>query len=143
MSIVVQSTSNRGAIAESFDRVAATLLVRSAQSCYALHALATTNALPWRLCYLSIADLGASGMLLLRSCRSGQLHVWFKSQILGVRFYSILFCCFLYRSKKKLNSRFFFDFFLFIYLFLFFFFFGGGHRSRYINSIQYQVKSRK
>ena len=54
MSIVAQSPSHRGAIAESFDRVAATLLLRSAQSCYALHALATTKALPWRLCYLSI-----------------------------------------------------------------------------------------
>ena len=52
-----------------------TILLRSARSRYDL---ATTNALPWRLCFSSLADLGASGTLLLRSCRSAVLHVRFK-----------------------------------------------------------------
>ena len=80
----VQSSSHRGQIAESFDRDAATLPLRSARFCDALYALTTTNALPQRLCHLSIANIGASATfchasatLLLRSWRSGQLRVLF------------------------------------------------------------------
>ena len=51
------------------------ILLRPVRSRYDL---ATTNALPRRLCYLGIASLDASAMLLLRSWRSGQIHVWFK-----------------------------------------------------------------
>ena len=42
MSIVAKSPSNRGEIAKLFVHDAATFLLRSAQSCYALYALATT-----------------------------------------------------------------------------------------------------
>ena len=41
----------------------------------ALYALAMTNALLRRLCYLGIANLVT---LLLHSWRSGQLQAWFK-----------------------------------------------------------------
>ena len=78
MSIVAQSPPHRGEIAELFIRDAATLLLRYARSCYALCALATTNALPRRLCYLDIVNIGASATLPLRSWRSGQLSAWFK-----------------------------------------------------------------
>ena len=65
MSIVAQLLSNRGEIAELFVRDAATLLLRFCraillrlvQSCYDL---ATTNALPQRLCYLDLVNIGAS-----------------------------------------------------------------------------------
>ena len=78
MSIVAQSPSNRGEIAELFIRDAATLLLRSSRPCYALYALTTTNALPRRLYYLGIVNLGASATLPLRSWRSGQLQALFK-----------------------------------------------------------------
>ena len=51
------------------------ILLRSVRSCYDL---ATTNALPQRLCYLDIVNMGASATLPLRSWRSGQLIAWFK-----------------------------------------------------------------
>ena len=89
MSIVAQSLSHRGEIAESFIRDTATLLLRfyyasaalcaillrSVRSCYEL---ATTSALPRRLCYLDKVNIGASATLPLRSWRSGQLNAWFK-----------------------------------------------------------------
>ena len=64
MSIVAHSPLHRGEIAELFIRDAAMLLLRSARPCYALYALTTTNALPRRLCYLGIVNLGASATLL-------------------------------------------------------------------------------
>ena len=76
--IAVASWCNRRVILSCCGYTSATLctiLLRSARSRYDL---ATTNALQWRLCYLSIADHGASGTLLLRSCRSAVLHLWFK-----------------------------------------------------------------
>ena len=78
MSIVAQSPSHRGEIAELFIRDAATLPLRYARSCYALCTLATTNALPRQMCYLDIVNIGASATLPLRSWRSGQLNAWFK-----------------------------------------------------------------
>ena len=87
MSIEAQLPSHCGEIAELFIRDAATLLlglrfccamrdhVPSVHSCYD-HA--TTNTLPRRLCYLDIANMGASATLPLRSWRSGQLIAWFK-----------------------------------------------------------------
>ena len=78
MSIVAQSPSHRGEIAELFIRDAAALRLRSARPCYAPYALATTNAHPRRLCYLGIDDLGASGTLPLHSWRSGELQALFK-----------------------------------------------------------------
>ena len=71
MSIVTQSPSQRGEIAELFIRHAAlwASMLCSVRSCYNL---ATTNALPWRLCYLDIVNTGASATLPLRSWRSGQ-----------------------------------------------------------------------
>ena len=75
MSIVAQSPSHRGEIAELFIHDAARLLPRSVLSCYAL---ATTNALPQRPYYLGIVNLGDSATLLLRPWRSGQLQAWFK-----------------------------------------------------------------
>ena len=47
----------------------------------ALCALATTNALPRRLCYLDVVNIGASATLPLRSWRSGQLNAWFKCSL--------------------------------------------------------------
>ena len=70
MSIVAQSPSHRGEIAEFFIRDAATLcaiLLRSVRSVRSHYDLATTNALPRRLCYLGIVNLGASGTLQLHS----------------------------------------------------------------------------
>ena len=87
MSKVAQSPSHRGEIAELFIRRAAALLLRfccpmhillrSVRSCYNL---ATTNALPRRLCYmyLDTVNICASATLPLRSRRSGQLSAWFK-----------------------------------------------------------------
>ena len=51
------------------------ILLRSVRSCYEL---ATTSALPRRLCYLDIVNIGAFATLPLRSSRSGQLNAWFK-----------------------------------------------------------------
>ena len=51
------------------------ILLRSVRSYYKL---ATTSALPRRLCYLDIVNIGASAMLPLRSWHSGQLNAWFK-----------------------------------------------------------------
>ena len=52
------------------------ILLRSVRSCYEL---ATTSALPRRLCYLDIVNIGASADTLpLRSWRSGQLNACFK-----------------------------------------------------------------
>ena len=73
--IAVASWCKRRVIRSCRGYISATLCTILLRSRYDL---ATTNALPWRLCYLSIADLGASGTLLLRSCRSAVLHVWFK-----------------------------------------------------------------
>ena len=77
MSIVAQSPSHRGEIAEYFVRDAAAHLQRSVRSCYALYA-ASTNALPRRLSYLGIVNLGLSATLPLCSWRSDHLQVWFK-----------------------------------------------------------------
>ena len=73
MSIVAQSLTHCGKIAELFVRNDATLLLRIAQFCYALRALNTINTLSQRLCYLGIVNLGASVMLCQCSWRSGQL----------------------------------------------------------------------
>ena len=85
MIIVAQSPSHRGSIADLFIRVAATLLLCSAALCAILlrsvrscNKLATTNALPRRLCYLDIFNIGTSATLPLRSWRTGQLNAWFK-----------------------------------------------------------------
>ena len=78
MSIVAQSPSHRGEIAELFIRDAATLLLRYVRSRYALGALAKANALPRRLSYLDIVNIGVSATLPLRSWRSGQLNALFK-----------------------------------------------------------------
>ena len=51
MSIVAKSPSHRGEIAELFIHDAAKLLLGSLRSCNALYDLATTNALPRRLCF--------------------------------------------------------------------------------------------
>ena len=88
MSIVAQSLLHCGEIAKLFIRDAATLMLRSVRSCYALLALTTTNALPPRLCYLGIVNLSASVTLPLRSLQSGQLQTWFKcSPKVGVAFF--------------------------------------------------------
>ena len=58
MSIVAQSPTHCGEIAELFICDAATLLRR--------------------LCYLDIVSIGASATLPLRSWRSGQRNAWFK-----------------------------------------------------------------
>ena len=50
-------------------------LLRSVRSHYDL---ATTNALPRRLCYFGIVNRGASVMLPLHSWRFGQLQALFK-----------------------------------------------------------------
>ena len=78
MSIVAQSPSHRGDIAESLDRHVATLCAVLLRSVPSRYDLAMTNVVPRQLCYLGIANLGASVTKLLRSWRSGQLHVWFK-----------------------------------------------------------------
>ena len=85
MSTVAHSPSHRGEIAELFIRDAATLLLRSWRPCYALYALATTNALPRRLCYLGIVNLGASATLPLCSwpCSSALLKLVSLFWILG------------------------------------------------------------
>ena len=78
MSIVAHLPPHRGEIAQLFIRDTATLsatLLRSVRSHYAL---ATTNVLPRRLCYLGIAYLDASATLPLRSWRSGQFMALFK-----------------------------------------------------------------
>ena len=66
MCTVAQSPSHRSEIAELFIRDAATLMlpVRSSRFGYALYALSTTTALPRRLCYLGIFNIGASVTLL-------------------------------------------------------------------------------
>ena len=81
MNIIAQSLSHRGEIAELFIRDAATLLLHTLfaiwlQSVRSRYDLATTNALPRRLCYLG--NIGASVMLPLRSWRPGQLQALFK-----------------------------------------------------------------
>ena len=81
MSIVAQSPSNRSEIAEFFVRDAATLLLRSARSCYALYVLATSSLRPTRFCgdyYSSIVNLGAYATIPLRSFSSGPFQAWFK-----------------------------------------------------------------
>ena len=77
-SIAVTSWRNRIVTHPRCSYASTTLLLRYVRSCYALCALATNNALPQRLCYLDIANIGASATLLLRSWRSGQLNAWFK-----------------------------------------------------------------
>ena len=61
MSILAQPPSHRGQIAELFVRDAATVLLRSAQSCYALYALNTTslfsNSQPWHFYHASATFL--------------------------------------------------------------------------------------
>ena len=71
MSIVAQTLSHRGESGDVFVHDAATLSLRSSQSCYVLYVLTTTKAFPLRLEFLGIENLGASVTLLLRSCRSG------------------------------------------------------------------------
>ena len=78
MSIVAHSPLHRGVIAKLFIHNAATLLLRSVRPWYALYTLTTTNALPRRLCFLGIVNLGASATLSLRFWRSGQLQALFK-----------------------------------------------------------------
>ena len=77
MSLVVHSPSRR-VIQSLCSFTSATLCVTLLRSVRSHYDLATTNALPWRLCYLSIINLGASATLPLRSWRSGQLQVLFK-----------------------------------------------------------------
>ena len=87
MSIVARSPSHRGEIAELFIRDAATLCAILLCSVRSHYDLATTNALPRRLYYLGIVNLGASGTLQLHSWRSGQLQAWFEcSPKVGVAF---------------------------------------------------------
>ena len=77
-SIAVTSWRNRRVIHLRCSYASAALcaiLLCSVHSCYGL---ATTNALPRRLCYLELVNMGASAMLPLRSWRSGQLIAWFK-----------------------------------------------------------------
>ena len=77
-SIAVTSRRNRRVIYPRCSYASAVLcaiLLRSVRSCYDL---ATTNALPRRLCYLDIVNMGASATLPLRSWRSGQPIAWFK-----------------------------------------------------------------
>ena len=78
MSIVAHSPSHRGEIAELFIRDAATLCAALLRSVRSHYDLATTNALPRRLYYLGIVNLGASATLPLRSLNSGQLQALFK-----------------------------------------------------------------
>ena len=52
--------------------------LRAVRSRNALYALATTNALQRRLCYLGIVNIGAYATLPLRSWRSDQLQAWLK-----------------------------------------------------------------
>ena len=78
MSIVAHSPSHRGEIAELFIHDAATLCATLLCSVRSHYDLATTNALPWRLCYLGIVNLGASATLPLCTWRSGQLQALFK-----------------------------------------------------------------
>ena len=77
-SVAVTSWRNRRVIHPRFYYASAALcaiLLRFVRSCYEL---ATTSALPRRLCYLDIVNIGASATLPLRSSRSGQLNAWFK-----------------------------------------------------------------
>ena len=78
MSTVAYSPSHRSEIPELFIRDAATLCVTLLRSVRSHYDLATTNALPRRLCYLGIVNLCAFATLPLRSCCSGQLWAWFK-----------------------------------------------------------------
>ena len=60
MSIVAQTPSHRDESADVFVHDAATLSLRSSRSCYVLSVLTTTKALPRRLEFLGIKNLGAS-----------------------------------------------------------------------------------
>ena len=71
MSIVAQTPSHCDESANVFAHDAATLSLRSSRSRYVLYILTTTKALPRRIEFLGIENLGASATLLLRSCRSG------------------------------------------------------------------------
>ena len=71
MSILEQTPSHRDKSADVFAHDAATLSLRSSQSCYVLYVLTRTKALPRRLEFLGIENLGPSATLLLRSCLSG------------------------------------------------------------------------
>ena len=77
-SIAVTSWQNRRVIHPRCSYSSTTLLLRYAQSCYALCALATTNTFPRRLCFSDIVNIDASATLPLRSLLSGQLNAWFK-----------------------------------------------------------------
>ena len=83
VSIVAQTPSHRNESADVFAYDAATLSLRSSRSCYVLHVLTTTKALPQRLEFLGIENLGASVTLLLRSyCAlvalvTFQLRLWY------------------------------------------------------------------
>ena len=88
MSIVAQSLSHASwrnrrvtCIHPRCSYASTTLLLGYARSCYALCALATTNALPRRLCYLDVVNIGASATLPLHSWRSVQLNAWFKCSL--------------------------------------------------------------
>ena len=67
MGSVAQTSLHRDESADVFVHDAATLSLRSSRSCYVLYVLTTTKALPRRLEFLGIENLGASVMLLLRS----------------------------------------------------------------------------
>ena len=67
MSIVAQTPSHRDESADVFANDAATLSLRSSRSCYVLYVLTTTKALPRRLEFWGIENLGASVTLLIHS----------------------------------------------------------------------------
>ena len=54
------------------------LVTLSTLSLRSRYDLATNNALPRRLCFFGIVNLGASATLPLRSWRTGKLQAWFK-----------------------------------------------------------------
>ena len=80
MNIVAQSLSHRGEITELFIRDAAILQLHTLfaiwlQSVHSRYDLATTNALPRRLCYLGIVNIDASAMLLAACPTPGLVQV--------------------------------------------------------------------
>ena len=77
-SIAFTSWRNRLVIHPRCSYASTTLLLRYGRSCYPLCALATTNTLPRRWCYLDIVNMGACATLPLRSWLSGQPIAWFK-----------------------------------------------------------------
>ena len=80
--------SHRGEIAELFVRDAATLCAISLRSVLSRYELYTINALPRRLCYLAIGNLGASVTLLAFWPTSA----WFKCRFI-IQSNVIQWCC--------------------------------------------------